>query len=128
MDTNVLVGLLRLDLECRGFAETTIREYTRLAGKFLDEHHGAVEGFTRENVVGWINAGATRSRKRWRWLSLRSLSRALSEDGIIEEDPTARISMPQEFEGCRLQPIDQLGEADDCAGLRAIKERLDSLV
>ncbi len=98
MDTKVLVGLLRLDLECRGFVETTIREYTRLAGMFLDEHHGVVEEFTRENVVRWINAGVSRSRKRkrWRWLSLRSLSRALREDGIIEEDPTARISMPKE--------------------------------
>ena len=38
MDANVLVGLLRLDLECRGFAETTIREYTRLAGKFPRLH------------------------------------------------------------------------------------------
>ena len=115
MDTNVLVGLLRLDLECRGFVETTIREYTRLAGMCLDEHHGVVEGVTRENVVGWINAGATRSRKRWRWLSLRSLSRALNEDGIIEEDPTARISMPQEI--VTPQPI--VSEADFAALIAA---------
>ena len=59
MDTNVLVGLLRLDLECRGFAETTIGEYTRIAGMFLDEHNGVVEGFTRENVVGWISVAET---------------------------------------------------------------------
>ena len=43
MDTNVLVGLLRLDLECRGFVETTIREYTRLVREILNGGHSARE-------------------------------------------------------------------------------------
>ena len=96
METQGLVRLLRLELECRHYAASTVREYTRLAGLFLDDHPNGVDALTRENVAKWIGEGATQSRRRWRWLSLRSLGKTLVQDGLIDVDPTTRISMPQE--------------------------------
>jgi integrase/recombinase XerD len=96
VETQGLVRLLRLELECRHYAASTVREYTRLAGLFLDEHPNGVGALTRENVAKWISEGATQSRRRWRWLSLRSLGKTLVQDGLIDVDPTTRISMPQE--------------------------------
>ena len=97
METDGFVRLLRLELECRHYAASTVREYTRLAGLFLDEHPNGVGALTRENVAKWISEGATQSRKRWRWLSLRALGKTLIQDGVIDTDPTARIRMPQEI-------------------------------
>ena len=96
METQGPVRLLRLELECRHYAASTVREYTRLAGLFLDDHPNGVDALTRENVAKWIGEGATQSRRRWRWLSLRSLGKTLVQDGLIDVDPTTRISMPQE--------------------------------
>ena len=96
METQGLVRLLRLELECRHYAASTVREYTRLAGLFFDEHPDGAAALTRENVAKWIGEGATQSRRRWRWLSLRSLGKTLIQDGLINVDPTERISMPQE--------------------------------
>ena len=97
METQCLVRLLRLELECRHYAASTVREYTRLAGLFFDEHPDGAAALTRENVAKWISEGATQSRKRWRWLSLRALGKTLIQDGVIDTDPTARIRMPQEI-------------------------------
>ena len=69
METQGLVRLLRLELECNNYAVNTVREYTRLAGLFFEEHPAGVSAFTRENVARWISQGATQSRRRWRWLS-----------------------------------------------------------
>ena len=96
METQGFVRLLRLELECRHYAASTVREYTRLAGLFFDEHPDGAAALTRENVAKWIGEGATQSRRRWRWLSLRSLGKTLIQDGLINVDPTERISMPQE--------------------------------
>ena len=96
METQGLVRLLRLELECNHYAVNTVREYTRLAGLFFDEHPDGAAALTRENVAKWISEGATPSRKRWRWLSLRALGKTLIQDGVIEADPTTRIRMPQE--------------------------------
>ena len=96
MNSEDLVRLLRLELQCRYYAATTIREYTRLAGLFFNEHPAGVAALTREKVSRWIDEGATQSRRRWRWLSLRALGKTLIQDGLIDTDPTERISMPQE--------------------------------
>ena len=96
MNSEALVRLLRLELECQHYAANTIREYTRLAGLFFDEHPAGVAALTREQVACWIGEGATQSRKRWRWLSLRALGKTLVQDGVIDADPTTRIRMPQE--------------------------------
>ena len=96
METQGLVRLLRLELECNHYAVNTVREYTRLAGLFFDEHPDGAAALTRENVAKWISEGATQSRKRWRWLSLRALGKTLIQDGVIDTDPTTRIRMPQE--------------------------------
>lgn len=47
METQGLVRLLRLELECRHYAASTVREYTRLAGLFFDEHPDGVDALTR---------------------------------------------------------------------------------
>ena len=96
METQGLVRLLRLELECNHYAASTIREYTRLAGLFFAEHPDGVPAFTRENVARWIREGATQSRRRWRWLALRALGKTLIQDGLLDADPTKRIRMPQE--------------------------------
>ena len=64
METQCLVRLLRLELECRHYAASTVREYTRLAGLFFDEHPDGAVALTRENVAKWISEGATQSRRR----------------------------------------------------------------
>ena len=96
MNSEALVRLLRLEMECKHYAANTIREYTRLAGLFFDDHPDGVTALTREQVACWISQGATQSRKRWRWLSLRALGKTLIQDGLIDTDPTAGIRMPQE--------------------------------
>ena len=53
METQCLVRLLRLELECRHYAASAVREYTRLAGLFLDDHPNGVDALTRP-LTGWM--------------------------------------------------------------------------
>ena len=50
METQGLVRLLRLELECNRYAVNTVREYTRLVSLFFDEHLDGVTALTRENA------------------------------------------------------------------------------
>ena len=66
MDTQCLIRLLRLDLECKGYATTTTSEYVRLARRFLDEHQGSLDVFERETVANWITrATAKKTAEDW---------------------------------------------------------------
>ena len=53
METQCLVRLLRLELECRHYAASAVREYTRLAGLLLDDHPNGVDALTRP-LTGWM--------------------------------------------------------------------------
>ena len=73
MNSEALVRLLRLELECQNYAANTIREYTRLAGLFFDEHPAGVAALTRERVARWFGLGEQglfcreRHRRRVGW-------------------------------------------------------------
>ena len=97
-----LVREFTLDLRLKGYADRTVREYARLVRTCFADGLEPSE-ITRHDVVRLLDAADTDSKKRWRWMALRSFCRFLVDEDLLDRDPTQKISMPKEKR--RPQPI-----------------------
>lgn len=89
-------------LKIRGYAERTQHEYVRLL-RLMFPDGVFPDAFTRHDVLVLLDAVDTDSKRRWRWLALRSFCRFLVEEEILDREPTEKIPMPKEEE--KKQPI-----------------------
>jgi len=102
--------LLKIDLERRGYAPSTTKQYLRIVKLFLESLDDP-ETLVEEDFRRWFHLGSTPSLKRWRWLALKQLARLLIEEGALAGDPFRGIPMPKEA----VRPQPTLSDTDFAA-------------
>jgi len=107
LNDQMLLRLLRTDLQARGLLPPTAAEYARQLKPLLASGRDVL-AMTKADVVEWVNERPTQSMRRFRWLAIKSLFRMLVAEGLVDEDPCVGVRMPKE----QVRPQPFLSDAD----------------
>ena len=107
LSDQMLLRLLRTDLEARGLLPATAKEYARQLRPLLAEGRDVLS-MTKADVVEWVNERPTQSMRRFRLLAVTALFRMLVAEGLVSDDPCVGVRMPKE----QVRPQPGLSDAD----------------